>query len=186
MDLKMVIAGLGGEGIIFVTRVLVEGFYQSGNPVISAETHGMAMRGGSVISQVKVGDFQSPFIRYGEADLLVATSADEVQRNLYYLKEDGVVIINTAQPGAYSIDASGIARRLGNARGANLVLLGYALACIAPTISPKPFLKVIKDLTSDKFLPANLRTFLVGWRAALRGNREDRTEEGGDQAARES
>ena len=82
MDLQMVIAGLGGEGIIFMTRVLVEGLYRSGYPVISTETHGMAMRGGSVISQVKIGDHQSPLIRYGEADILLGTSTVEAKRNL--------------------------------------------------------------------------------------------------------
>ena len=167
MDLQMVIVGLGGEGIIFVTRVLVEGFYRSGHPVISMETHGMAMRGGSVISQIKVGNYQSPMIRYGEADMLLGTSEVEAQRNLRFLKEGGMVIKNTKGKGAHCVDATGIARKLGNPRGGNMVLLGFALAYLAPTISLEPFLEVVKGLGPERFLSGNLRALQEGWRTAL-------------------
>jgi indolepyruvate ferredoxin oxidoreductase beta subunit len=171
MDLQMVIVGLGGEGIIFITRILVEGFYQSGHRVISTETHGMAMRGGSVISQIKIGDYQSPLIRYGEADMLVGTSEKEAQRNLPHLKKGGTVIMNTKGRGKHCVDTTGIARRLGNPRGGNLVLLGYALAHLAPTISLEPFLEVTKELSPKRFLSGNLRALQEGWRAALKVDR---------------
>ena len=129
MELQIVIAGLGGEGIIFMTMILAEGAFHHGYPVISTETHGMAMRGGSVISQLKIGDFQSPMIRYGHADLLIATSEGEVERNLLYLKKlGGQIIIDSPNGEPNSIDAKGIAHQIGNPRAANLVLLGYAIA----------------------------------------------------------
>ncbi len=165
MDLQMIIVGLGGEGIIFMTRILVEGFYRSGHPVISTETHGMAMRGGSVISQIKIGDYQSPLIRYGEADMLLGTSKVEVQRNLPFLKRGGTIIMNTKGKGNQCIDATGIAQSLGNPRGGNLVLLGYALAHLVPTISLEPFLEVTEELSPERFLQGNLRTLQEGWRA---------------------
>ncbi len=168
MDLQMVIVGLGGEGIIFMTRILVEGFYQSGHPVISTETHGMAMRGGSVISQVKIGNYQSPLIRYGEADMLVGTSEVEVQRNLPFLKKGGAAIMNTRKKGNHRIDATGIAHRLGNPRGGNLVLLGYALAHLAPTTSLEPFLEVTEELSPERFLSGNLRALGEGWQTGLK------------------
>jgi indolepyruvate ferredoxin oxidoreductase beta subunit len=168
MDLQMVIAGLGGHGIIFMTRVLVEGLYRSGHPVISTETHGMAMRGGSVISQVKIGDHQSPLIRYGEADILLGTSPVEAQRNLPFLKKGGTVIVDANGQGGHCVDASGIAHRLGNPRGGNLVLLGFALARLGPPISAQPFLEAIKDLSPQKFLSGNVRAFKAGWRESLR------------------
>jgi len=168
MDLQMVIVGLGGEGIIFITRILVEGFYQSGHPVISTETHGMAMRGGSVISQVKIGDYQSPLIRHGEADMLLGTSEVEARRNLPFLKKGGTVIMNTEGKGNQCIDATGIAHILGNPRGGNLVLLGYALAHLAPAISLEPFLEVTKELSPERFLSGNLRALQEGWRRALK------------------
>ena len=166
MDLQLIIVGLGGEGIIFMTRILVEGFYRSGHPVISTETHGMAMRGGSVISQIKIGAYQSPLIRYGQADMLLGTSAAEAQRNLPFLKEGGTVIMNTKGKGNHCVDATGIARRLGNSRGGNLVLLGYALAHLAPTISLDSFLEVTKELSPERFLSGNLRALQEGWRSA--------------------
>lgn len=166
MDLQMVIVGVGGDGIIFMTRVLAEGFYRSGRAVISTETHGMAMRGGSVISQVKIGDYRSPLIRRGEADILLGTSVAESGRNLPYLKEGGMVITNANHEGDHCIDATGIAQKLGNPRGGNLVLLGYALAHLSPPVSLEPFLGAVEDLSPERFLSANLRTLQEGWRAA--------------------
>jgi indolepyruvate ferredoxin oxidoreductase beta subunit len=168
MDLQMVIVGLGGDGIIFMTRVLVEGFYRSGHPVISTETHGMAMRGGSVISQIKIGNYRSPLIRYGEADVLLGTSMAEAQRNLPFLKEGGTAIMNTKAQGDHCIDATGIAHRLGNPRGGNVVLLGYALAHLTPRISLGPFLEAIKDLSPERFVSVNVMGLKAGWREALR------------------
>ncbi len=186
MDHKIVIAGLGGEGIIFMTRVLAEGLYRSGHPVISTETHGMAMRGGSVISQLKVGNYQNPMIRYGEADLLLGTSEEEANRNFPYLKEGGTVIKNTPQKGAYCIDASEIAHEIGNPRGSNLILLGYVLVHLGPSISLEPFLEVIKELTPEKFRTGNLKALEEGWRIGLQCKEERTAEKKGDQAAREN
>jgi indolepyruvate ferredoxin oxidoreductase beta subunit len=171
MDLQMVVVGLGGEGIIFMTRVLAEGFYRSGHSVISTETHGMAMRGGSVISQVKIGNYQSPLIRYGEADMLLGTSDVEAQRNIPFLKDGGTVIMNTKGKGNDCVDATGIAHKLGNPRGGNLVLLGYALAHLAPTISLEPFLAVTRELSPERFLSGNVRALQEGWRAAFKADK---------------
>lgn len=169
MDLKIVIAGLGGEGIIFLTRVFAEGMYRSGHAVISTETHGMAMRGGSVISQTKIGDYHSPMIGRGEADILVGTSAQEADRNLPYLKKEGVVIKNTPEAGDHCIDASGIANEIGNPKGANVVLLGYVLAHLAPAIKLTPFLEVVEELTPERFRARNLQALEAGWRIGLQG-----------------
>lgn len=179
MDLQMVIVGLGGEGIIFMTRIFVEGFYRSGHPVISTETHGMAMRGGSVISQIKIGNYQSPLIRYGAADMLVGTSEVEAQRNLPFLKKGGTLIMNTREKGNHCVDATGMAHRLGNPRGGNLVLLGYALAHLAPTIALEPFLEVTEELSPERFLSGNLRALGEGWQAGLRVDKARRKGRGG-------
>jgi indolepyruvate ferredoxin oxidoreductase beta subunit len=133
--------------------------------VISTETHGMAMRGGSVISQIKIGDYQSPLIRCGEANILLGTSASEVQRNLPFLRKGGTVIMNAKGRGNRCVDATGIAQSLGNPRSANLVLLGYALARLTPALSPEPFLEVIKALSPEKVLLVNAKAFEEGWRS---------------------
>ena len=128
MELQMVIAGLGGEGIVFMTRILAESIFRHGHPVLSSETHGMAMRGGSVTCQLKVGDFKSPLIRHGSADLLIATSEREVEGKLLFLKKGGRTFIDSPSVGLHSIDAKGIAYQLGSPQDANLVLLGYGVA----------------------------------------------------------
>jgi indolepyruvate ferredoxin oxidoreductase beta subunit len=171
MDFQMVIVGVGGEGIIFLTRVLTEGFYRSGHSVISTETHGMAMRGGSVISQVKVGNYRSPMIRHGEAHMLLGTSEAEAQRSLPFLREDGTVIMNTKVRGDHCVDATGIARGLGNPRGGNLVLLGFTLAHLAPGVVLDRFLETIEDLSPEKFRSANAEALKAGWQEGLKTER---------------
>jgi len=161
MAFRVVIAGRGGEGILFVTRVLAEGAFRQGHPVISTETHGMAQRGGSVISQVKIGDFLSPMIRYGEADLLIATSEEEVARNLIYLRDGGKVIRDSRAGGPYDIDARGIAYELDHPRGANLVLLGFAIGELEG-LKPGPFEEVITELSPSRWTQKNLEAFRRG------------------------
>ena len=73
---QIVISGVGGQGVIFVTRILAEAAIRKGFSVFTSETHGMAQRGGTVISHLKVGDFSSPLIRPFKADGLLALTAD--------------------------------------------------------------------------------------------------------------
>ena len=60
---QVIISGVGGQGVLFVTRLLAEAAINKGLPVFTSETHGMAQRGGTVLSHFKVGDFSSPLIR---------------------------------------------------------------------------------------------------------------------------
>jgi len=65
---QIVISGVGGQGVLFITGLLADAAIDKGLPVFTSETHGMAQRGGTVISHLKVGDFSSPLIRPGHAD----------------------------------------------------------------------------------------------------------------------
>ena len=65
MKQQIVVSGIGGQGVLFVTRILAEAAIERGMEVLTSETHGMAMRGGTVISHVKAGPFTSPLIRTG-------------------------------------------------------------------------------------------------------------------------
>jgi indolepyruvate ferredoxin oxidoreductase beta subunit len=105
---QLVISGVGGQGVLFVTRLMAEAVIRKGLPVMTSETHGMAQRGGSVISHLKVGVFSSPLIRGGAAD------ADSDPKPSH-----GVEIRR--------IDADGLAGRIGNPRAVNLIVLGFAL-----------------------------------------------------------
>jgi len=163
MELQIVIAGFGGEGIIFMTMILAEGAFRHGYPVISTETHGMAMRGGSVISQLKIGNFQSPMIRYGEADLLIATAEKEVERNLLYLKKrGGKIIVDSPKGEPYSINAKRTAHQLGNLLTANIVLLGYVIATLGG-FDRRLFEETITSLSPAASLELNLEAFRRGF-----------------------
>ena len=176
MELQIVIAGLGGEGIILMTKILAEGVFQHGYPVITTETHGMAMRGGSVISQLKIGDFLSPMIRYGHADLLIATSEREVERNLLYLKKGGRTFIDSPSVGPHSIDAKGIAYQLGSPQDANLILLGYVVAKLEG-FNARIFEETVVSLSNHRSAELKLEGFRRGCHRGITQTREKEKED---------
>jgi indolepyruvate ferredoxin oxidoreductase beta subunit len=125
---QIVISGVGGQGVLFVTRILAEAALELQAPVLTSETHGMAQRGGTVISHLKVGSFHSPLIRVGQADVLLALKKENVELHRHFLKDQGAVFVNSDSnddPGA--IDATSIAQTLESVVSANLVLLGFVL-----------------------------------------------------------
>jgi len=75
--MQYVIVGIGGQGILFSSRVLGHIAMSKGETVIGSEVHGMAQRGGSVISHFKIGDYSSPLVKAGEADTLLAFDQNE-------------------------------------------------------------------------------------------------------------
>ena len=75
---QLIISGVGGQGILFVTRLLAETAIAAGMPVLTSETHGMAQRGGIVISHLKVGEYTSPLVRPGQADGLLSLKGETV------------------------------------------------------------------------------------------------------------
>ena len=127
---QIVISGVGGQGVLFVTRLLAEAAIARGHAVLTAETHGMAQRGGSVVSHLKVGDFTSPLIRSGCADGLLALKAEGLDLHGHYIRSGGWQIVNSAaeQTDAACVDAEALAAGVNNPRAVNLVMLGFALA----------------------------------------------------------
>lgn len=129
MKQQLIISGMGGQGVLFLTRVIAEAGMRMGLEVLTAETHGMAQRGGSVLSTVKVGPFRSPLVRYGCADVGLFLHPDNLSTHGPHLRPTGRVFINSVRPvkdDAETLDATGIARSLGDSVLANLVLLGRA------------------------------------------------------------
>ena len=134
---QIVLSGFGGQGILFLSRLLAEAAISGGFPVLTSETHGMAQRGGVVISHLKVGGFESPLVRAGRADLLLVLREENVTLHREFLADGGALIVNAkappdAVPGArvHAIDADAIALSAGVPHAVNLVLLGFALARI--------------------------------------------------------
>ena len=132
---QIIISGVGGQGVLFVTRLLAEAAISKGLPVFTSETHGMAQRGGTVLSHLKVGDFSSPLIRPLQADGLLVLKAENMLPHGGFLKSGGWAVANghnDAMPDvnipAASIDADCLAQKIANPKSVNLIVLGFALA----------------------------------------------------------
>ncbi len=132
---QVVLSGVGGQGILFLSRLLAEAAIAGGFPVLTSETHGMAQRGGVVVSHLKVGEFESPLVRAGRADLLLVLKEENVPLHLGFLSDGGALVVNAADPVdagprnvAHTIDADALAVAAGMPHAVNLVLLGFALA----------------------------------------------------------
>ncbi|NTU60036.1 MAG: pyruvate ferredoxin oxidoreductase, partial [Deltaproteobacteria bacterium] len=149
-----------------LTRVLGEAGLREGVPVLSAETHGMAMRGGSVVCQVKLGDFASPLILPGRADLLLGLDAEEAGRNRHFLNAEGVAVVNTPSPARRGeVDALALARASGSPQNLNMVLLGFATGLGALGLADDSVRGAVAALSPEKHRAANLAAFDEGKRA---------------------
>jgi indolepyruvate ferredoxin oxidoreductase beta subunit len=135
---QIVISGVGGQGVLFVTRLLAEAAIDRGLPVFTSETHGMAQRGGTVVSHLKVGAFASPLIRPGQADGLIALKSENLEAHGPFLHAGGWTVVNSTS-GTGALDADRIACDLGDPRAVNLVVLGFALAAVEKTGKPMLF-----------------------------------------------
>lgn len=139
--LRVVIAGIGGQGVIFATRLLTQAAIRLGLSAIAAESHGMSQRGGSVVSHLKIGGIPSPLIRRGTADLVLGLDKTEALRNLGYLRVGGSAFVNAEDAlspeleqrlrrreiRVHCLPASQLAIELGSVTVANVVLIGFAM-----------------------------------------------------------
>jgi len=163
MKQQIIVSGIGGQGVLFLTRVIAQVAVDLGIPVLTSETHGMAQRGGTVLSTIKVGDFSGPLIRSGQADLGLLLWEANLPVHNTLLKEDGCWVINAAGSGRdIRIDAADIARQLGNAVLLNLVLLGVAVREQVIFCSAADCEKAIRLLAPEKFVEQNLTAFQRG------------------------
>jgi indolepyruvate ferredoxin oxidoreductase, beta subunit len=186
---NFLLAGVGGQGTILASDVLSEVALAAGFDVKKSEVHGMAQRGGSVNTHVRwnAERVYSPLIGLGEADVLLVFEEAEALRYAEYLKPGGAAIVNrqTIEPitvtsgGAhypteqevrdlYSdlagrfhlIPGSAIAEEMGNARAANVVLLG-ALSTLLD-VPVETWLEVIEGRVPPKYVELNRQAFLRG------------------------
>ena len=189
------LAGVGGQGTILASNVLAEVALAAGFDVKKSEVHGMAQRGGSVNTHVRwdAERVYSPLIGRGEADILLAFEAAEALRYVEYLKPGGAAVVNqhTIKPitvtsggahypseaelhtayGAlterfYIVPGTAIARDLGAARAANVVLIGALSAFLE--IPAETWLGVIEARVPPKYIELNRQAFLRG-RQAVNG-----------------
>ena len=169
---QIIISGLGGQGVIFITRLLAEGAVKMNRSVLISETHGMAQRGGNVISHLKVGardggqPLISPLIRPGHADILLALHAEALLVHGHFPAPDGVVFCNGREPSApyYVLNADHIANGLQSPVSANLVLLGFAAASGKLFCGPEE-IEAALNAMGGKRLEISLRAFRAGCEA---------------------
>lgn len=154
MRAQIVLVGRGGQGVLFATRVVAEAAMREGLDVLCAEIHGMAQRGGTVVSHVKIGGFASPLVRRGAADLAIAFAGAEGERARSFLRPGGVCVAESPGP------------ELGVGRAATPALLGFAAARAPGLLPPAESLReALARRASEASRDANLRAFDAGLRA---------------------
>ncbi len=164
---QMIICGLGGQGVLFLTRIINEAAVLRGDDVISSETHGMAMRGGSVVSYIRIGTFKSPLIRTGQADGILALSEQELSLHSHLLKNNSQIYVNMPRSKKYrSLNATRIAEEIGAPLVANLVLLGFASGHEEFPIEYNLLRKVLQTISPSRLLEINSRAFEEGFNIA--------------------
>ncbi len=166
MNSQIVLCGRGGQGVLFLTRILDEAAVISGFNVISSETHGMAMRGGSVASYVRIGAYAAPLIMSGQADCMLSLSEHEASLYRHLLKKNGIVFLNSHARHKTAVDASRIAENLGSYVSTNLVLLGYACAHTDFPLSFAIVRDALEKLSPPRYYDINLRALTEGCNAA--------------------
>ncbi|MBQ5988879.1 MAG: indolepyruvate oxidoreductase subunit beta [Oscillospiraceae bacterium] len=188
MNKDILLCGVGGQGTVLASKLIASAAMRDGNIVHSAETIGMAQRGGSVTSHVRIGEKASaPLIPLGSADLILAFEPSEAVRNLKYLKKDGVVIVNsvpvkpvteslksTGYDGSEMIeylkkkcsvivvDAEKICSELGSSKIFNVAILGVALGTGKTGLKKEHVVAEIKERVKERFVDLNLRALEKG------------------------
>ncbi|NLH17282.1 MAG: indolepyruvate oxidoreductase subunit beta [Phycisphaerae bacterium] len=183
---SVVLAGVGGQGILLASEILAKAAMIAGNDVKTNEVHGMAQRGGSVLAQIRYGKkVYSPLVARGTARVLCALEQIEALRYSDYLAPGGLVVVNsqTITPVTVSMgaakypqdvetklrsvfprliyfDASQKAVEVGDLRAANVILLGALSTGL--DLPPEVWKKAIEESVKPKFREMNLKAFDIG------------------------
>lgn len=176
MERKLILAGIGGQGVIYATKVLSHAALARGERVMASENHGMSQRGGSVLAHVKIGGSDAPLIRRGTADALVAFDRVEALRNLPFVRAGGSVCLNSANGldpavmarltdlnvGVFALDADACAKELGTPTVTNLVVLGLAAARACLGLSVDDLKDAVRALGPARAVELNLKALEMG------------------------
>ena len=156
MVTNIVIAGLGGEGVLKASDMVAEVAFQAGLDVKKSEIHGMSQRGGSVTSDVRFGEkVYSPMVPPGEADYLLVLSPDQVDPNRWRLRDGGRLITS---------DAVAVSS-LRDKRSLNVALIG-CLSVWLP-FPEEAWTEVVRRNLAERLHAANLHALAVGRAAAI-------------------
>ncbi len=192
MNKNCLLCGVGGQGVVLASRLIAYAAMEKGYFARTAETIGMAQRGGSVVSHVRIGErIYSPQVPVGSADVILAFEAGEAVRCLPWLKKDGLVIADrrivkpvTASLGGgnYSaeemtgylkkhadrlilVDGDAICREAGSSKVLNVALLGAAAQSGALGITPEEMLDAVRKNVKEKYIALNEKALMLGRKA---------------------
>lgn len=184
MNKNIVLCGVGGQGTVLASKLIAAAAMKKGISVMSAETIGMAQRGGSVFSHIRLGEhLHSPMIAKGTADIIIGFEPAEAVRMLPYLKKHGQVIVSshaimpvtsTLSGADYNgkemilylkkvvsnllvVDSEKACHELGSSKVLNILLLGAAISGGALGLTEEELREAIKDRLPEKFHDLNYR-----------------------------
>ncbi len=183
---NIMIVGVGGQGTLLASRILGGITRKAGFDVKISEVHGMAQRGGSVVTYVRYGDnVAEPIVEEGCADVLIAFERLEALRYAHFLKENGIMIVNDQRMdpmpvavgmaeypeniieslketyNVVSVDAQDVALQIGNARVFNTVILGVTAKQM--DFAKEEWIKVIEETVPPKTVEINKKAFEAGY-----------------------
>ena len=183
---NIMIVGVGGQGTLLTSRILGGITVAAGYDVKLSEVHGMAQRGGSVVTFVRYGEkVAEPIVEEGQADVLIAFEMLEALRYAHFLKKDGAMVVNehridpitvvtgaasypeniletlASQHKVYKVNAMEEALKLGNSKVFNIIVLGVAARYM--DFSKEAWLEVIEKTVPPKTVEINKKAFLLGF-----------------------
>ena len=186
MTKNIMIVGVGGQGTLLTSRIIGKAALEEGCDVKISEVHGMAQRGGSVVTFVRFGEkVNEPVVEEGQADVIIAFEKLEAYRYSHFLKKDGILIINDCridpmtvvigmkeypdniietlknEHTVYTIDGQKIALELNNNKVLNSVVLGLASKFIG--FKKDVWLKTIECTVPQKTVEINKKAFECGY-----------------------
>ena len=185
---NIMIVGVGGQGTLLTSRILGGLAIEAGYDVKLSEVHGMAQRGGSVVTFVRYGEnVYEPIVEEGQADVIIAFERLEALRYAHFLKKGGALIVNDwridpmpvvtgvaeypeniienlkEKYNVYSVNATEEAKKLGNSRVFNLIVLGVAAQHM--DFTQQQWATVIKNTVPPKTVELNIKAFNAGYQS---------------------
>lgn len=186
--MNIMVVGVGGQGTLLTSRIIGKVALEGGYDVKLSEVHGMAQRGGSVVTFVRFGEkVYEPVCEEGDVDVLISFEKLEALRYAHFLKSDGVIVVNETridpmtvviglkeypeniienlkkEHTVYTVDGGKVAAELGNSRVLNSVVLGLAAKHIG--FEEKEWLSVVERTVPPKTIDVNKEAFKRGYEA---------------------
>ena len=199
--MNCILAGVGGQGTVLASKLIAQAGRTAGRQVRTAETIGMAQRGGCVVSHVRTGDVVlSPLVPLGQADVLIGFEPAEAVRRLPYLKAEGTAIVCTKAvrpvtasltgsaydgsemveylqknvPHLILVDGEAICAAVGSPRALNVALLGAALPALG--IAPADMEQALRARVRPQFVEMNLAALRLGAQAQKQADETGETD----------